>query len=97
MAQCAATSAPTVTRLGWVRKPKSRERLSLNDTEYLQMPNLQFDAEKTRVKREDDLSWQIKFAQMKLKSWSNVDNTDWVSLDKLLKVAQTEVSDLNPA
>ena len=44
----------------------------------------------------DDLSWQIKFAKMKLRHWTDVDDLSWDPLDKLLTMAQLDLAKLGP-
>ena len=95
MAQRTSTSRQTITTLGWVEKPKPRKRRPTNDNKKLPTSGLRFREQKTRSKRAEDLSWQIKFALMKLHHWRDVDNPDWAPLDKLLKAAQMECSDLD--
>ena len=96
MAQRTSTSNKTVTTLDWVEKPKPRKRRSCNDNKKLPTSGLRFQEQKTRLKRAHDLSWQIKFAKMKLHHWPDVDNTEWSPLDKMLKSAQIEVLSLGP-
>lgn len=95
MAQRTSTSKQTITTLNWVELPMSNIRLQTNDNTQVPTSGLRFSEQKTRRRRADDLAWQIKFALMKLHHWSDVDNPEWDPLDKYLKVAQTEVSDLD--
>ena len=94
MAQRTSTSRRTITTLDWVEKPKPRKRRPTNDNKKTPTSGLRFREQKTRQKRAEDLSWQIKFALMKLRHWHDADNSEWGSLEKLLKAAKTECSNL---
>lgn len=96
MAQRTKKPPRTITTLDWVEKPKPRTGRATNDNTRLPLSGLCFREQKAHQKSALDLSWQIKFALMKLHHWRDADNTDWGPLDDFLKMAQTKFDDLGP-
>ena len=80
----------------WVKSPEQNAKLSLNDNTRIATSSLRFREQKSMDKLSDDLSWQIRFAQMKLHHWHDVDNGNWGSLDKLRKIAEGKLNNLGP-
>ena len=80
--------------LAWVERPMEKTNVSFNDNKKTSISGLPFRTQKQLGKRADDLSWQIKFAKMKLHHWTDVDDLSWEPLDKLLKMAQLDLAKL---
>ena len=94
MAQRISKKKRTLTNLSWVKTPEQQSKSSINDNRQVATSHLQFREQKNLDKRAEDLSWQLRFAQMKLHHWSNIDNVNWDSLDKLKKIAEGNLADL---
>lgn len=96
MAQRTSSHTQTVSTVGWVKTAKQKAEPPLNDNDRLPLSGLRFRAQKARLKRAADLSWQVRFAMMKLHHWPDLDNPNWTPLDKFLKGAQSDLEDLGP-
>jgi len=90
MAQRTPKSKNKTSTLQWVEGPKPRRWRARNDNAETQWSGLSFRNQKRRQKRMEDLTWQVNFAQLMLRRWSNEDNLGWTPFDKLLKTAQDE-------
>jgi len=65
-------------------KPKRVKKFTLKNTQGVS-------------KQVDDLTWQIKFAQMKLNHWHALENEQWRHLEALKKHAYKDLRDLPKA
>ncbi len=97
MAQRTSTSGQTLTTLDWVEIPTQGDQSPTNDNTRLPSSGLRFREQKSLRRRAGDLSWQMKFAMMKLHHWHDPDNPEWDPLDKFLRVAKAEFKNLGPA
>ena len=96
MARRKSKKKPTFRTLAWVELPEQKTNVSSNDNKKTPISGLSFRAQKQLDKRADDLSWQIKFAKMKLHHWTDVDDLSWEPLDKLLTMAQLDLAKFGP-
>ena len=96
MAQRTSLPGQKTLTVGWVKKPKQEAIPPLNDNQQGPLSGLRFQERKARLKRADDLSWQTKFALMKLHHWRDLDNSEWDPLDRYLKAARAELGKLGP-
>ncbi len=69
---------------------KSNETTLMPESLGTSKSGIQLSDKKRLKKQADDLTWQIKFSQMKLKSWRNPDEMGWGPLEDLLKTAKSE-------
>lgn len=83
-------------KLAWVELSEPKTDESFNDNKRTPISGLTFRVQKQRDKRVDDLSWQIRFAKMKLHHWTDVDDGSWEPLDEFLKMAQLDLAKLDP-
>lgn len=97
MAQRKLKKKKTVMAQAWVQAPTPSLKSPVNDNKQLATSGLRFREQKVLEKRAEDLSWQLRFAQMKLHHWSNVDNLNWEPLDNLKKFAEKELAGLSLA
>lgn len=95
MSQRAYKTQRTIDPLESVKVSKQVAYLMANETAEPSTSGLTLNDQKKRRKRAEDLSWQIKFANMKLRHWKNENSLGFDPLYSLLDVAETEYRDLD--
>lgn len=73
-----------------VKPAPQKTPLSAQEAVGIPASELSLYQQKKVRKRAEDLSWQIKFANMKLQERKNEGNLEWDPLNSLLEIAQAK-------
>jgi len=67
---------------------------AINNASDIEIPLFTLREQSTSPQQISDLEWRIKFTQMKLNMWRNLENDRWSHLEKLRDCAKAELLQL---